>query len=97
MKTYRIASIPADGIGPEVISAGLEVLDALATRDGGFKLEVDNYDWGCLFPHARGIHAGGGTGNAEEGRCNLFRRGRCGRYPRPYFALGFAPTDLPRL
>src|SRR5689334_9582663 len=29
-REYRIASIPADGIGPEVISAGLEVLDAVA-------------------------------------------------------------------
>ena len=32
MRQYRIASIPADGIGPEVISAGLEVLDAVAAR-----------------------------------------------------------------
>jgi len=46
MRTYRIAAIPADGIGPEVISAGLEVLDAIAARDGGFALDVDHYDWG---------------------------------------------------
>ena len=46
MRQYRIASIPADGIGPEVISAGLEVLDAVAARDGSFKLIVDHYDWG---------------------------------------------------
>ena len=46
MRSYRIASIPADGIGPEVIAAGLEVLDALASRDGGFELKVDHYDWG---------------------------------------------------
>ncbi|MBN8874811.1 MAG: tartrate dehydrogenase [Rhodospirillales bacterium] len=45
-REYRIASIPADGIGPEVISAGLEVLDAVASRDGGFTLKVDHYDWG---------------------------------------------------
>ena len=43
---HRIASIPADGIGPEVIAAGLEVLDAVAARDGGFSLMVDHYDWG---------------------------------------------------
>jgi len=30
MREHRIAAIPADGIGPEVISAGLEVLDAVA-------------------------------------------------------------------
>ena len=46
MRHHRIASIPADGIGPEVIAAGLEVLDALATRDGGFVLDVEHYDWG---------------------------------------------------
>ena len=45
-RQHRIASIPADGIGPEVISAGLEVLDAVAARDGGFSLIVDHYDWG---------------------------------------------------
>ena len=29
MKTYKIAAIPGDGIGKEVIAAGIEVLDAL--------------------------------------------------------------------
>ncbi len=46
MRTYRIAAIPADGIGPEVIGAGLEVLDALATRSGQFALQVETHDWG---------------------------------------------------
>lgn len=46
MKTYKIASIPADGIGPEVIDAGLQVLEALAKRDGGFELDVTPFDWG---------------------------------------------------
>ncbi len=41
-KEYRIASVPADGIGPEVISAGLEVLEAVAARDAGFTLKVDH-------------------------------------------------------
>ena len=45
-RTYRIASIPADGIGPEVIAAGLEALDAVAARDGGFRLDVEHLDWG---------------------------------------------------
>ena len=30
MRTHTIAAIPGDGIGPEVISAGLEVLEACA-------------------------------------------------------------------
>ena len=46
MRTYRIAAIPADGIGPEVISAGLQALDAVAKRDNGFKLDVTEFDWG---------------------------------------------------
>ena len=46
MRRHRIASIPADGIGPEVIAAGLEALDAVAARDGGFALDVEHLDWG---------------------------------------------------
>ncbi len=46
MRTHKIAAIPADGIGPEVIGAGLEVLSALAGQDGGFTLEVEHFDWG---------------------------------------------------
>ena len=33
MTTYRIAAIPADGIGPEVIAAGLQVLEVLGRVD----------------------------------------------------------------
>jgi len=46
MKTYKIASIPADGIGPEVIAAGLQALETLSKRDGGFELDVTEFDWG---------------------------------------------------
>ncbi|PJF09370.1 tartrate dehydrogenase [Pseudorhodobacter sp. MZDSW-24AT] len=46
MKTYKIAAIPADGIGPEVIAAGLQALEALQRRDGGFMLDVTTFDWG---------------------------------------------------
>src|SRR5664279_49054 len=53
-RSYRIASVPADGIGPEVIEAGLEVLDAVAARDGGFKLIVDNYEWGSNWYRKHG-------------------------------------------
>jgi tartrate dehydrogenase/decarboxylase/D-malate dehydrogenase len=45
MRTYRIAAIPGDGIGTEVISAGIEALEACARRDGGFNLAVDRLDW----------------------------------------------------
>ena len=46
MKTYKIASIPGDGIGVEVIDAGLRVLEVLAERDGGFRLDIISFDWG---------------------------------------------------
>jgi tartrate dehydrogenase/decarboxylase/D-malate dehydrogenase len=46
MKTYEIATIPGDGIGTEVVDAGVEVLQALATREVTFALEFDHFDWG---------------------------------------------------
>jgi tartrate dehydrogenase/decarboxylase/D-malate dehydrogenase len=54
MVEHRIASIPADGIGPEVISAGLEALDAVAARDGGFTLNVAHYEWGSNYYRKHG-------------------------------------------
>ena len=42
MKTYRIAAIPGDGIGNEVIPAGIEVLQRSAD---GFRLEFEHFDW----------------------------------------------------
>jgi tartrate dehydrogenase/decarboxylase/D-malate dehydrogenase len=46
MREYSIAAIPADGIGPEVIGAGLEVLAALAKRLGDVKFRIRIFDWG---------------------------------------------------
>lgn len=44
-RTYRIAVIPGDGTGPEVVREGLKVLDA-AARATGFKLDLEHYDLG---------------------------------------------------
>ncbi len=46
MKTYRIAAIPGDGIGTEVVGAGVAVLAALAAREGSFAFRFDHFDWG---------------------------------------------------
>lgn len=54
MKHYRIAAIPGDGIGKEVIAAGVEVLEALAERDGGFRFAFEPYDWGSDYYHRHG-------------------------------------------
>jgi len=35
MREFKIAAMPGDGISKEVVAAGLEVLEALAQRDGG--------------------------------------------------------------
>ena len=42
LQTYRIAAIPGDGIGTEVIPAGMEVLERAAD---GFRLEFEHFDW----------------------------------------------------
>ena len=44
-KSYSIAAMPGDGIGPEVVEAGIDVLKALAETQQGFELEFKNYDW----------------------------------------------------
>jgi tartrate dehydrogenase/decarboxylase / D-malate dehydrogenase len=49
VKNYRIAAIPGDGIGKEVVAAGIEVLQALAARDGSFALAFENFDWGSDY------------------------------------------------
>jgi tartrate dehydrogenase/decarboxylase/D-malate dehydrogenase len=54
MRTHRIAAIPADGIGQEVIPAGLRVLAALAERSGDFKLDVTDFPWGSDYYRATG-------------------------------------------
>ncbi len=44
-KTYKIAVIPGDGTGPEVIAEGKKVLDAVAQKFG-FKLDMHEFDYG---------------------------------------------------
>ena len=48
MKTYRIAVIAGDGIGKEVIPAGIDVLN-LAAEQGGFVCEFTQIPWGCDY------------------------------------------------
>ena len=46
MKTYRIALLPGDGIGKEVIPAATKVLERSAE---GFRLEFEPFEWGCEY------------------------------------------------
>lgn len=55
MRNYSIAAIPADGIGPEVISAGIEVLHALSRQDPELKFTVETFDWGSDYYKRHGV------------------------------------------
>src|SRR5919202_954836 len=48
MPTYRIAVIPGDGIGKEVVPEGQRVLEA-AGRKHGVEFDWDEYPWSCEY------------------------------------------------
>lgn len=49
MRDHSIAAIPADGIGPEVIGAGVTVLEALQQRLGDVRFKVTTFGWGSDY------------------------------------------------
>lgn len=49
MKTYRIAVIAGDGIGPDVVAEGIKILDCVAAADTGFRFEYTYFPWGCEY------------------------------------------------
>jgi len=60
MKTYKIAAMGGDGIGPEVIHAGVEVLQALGKAEG-YAFKVKDFDWSSdrYLKHGAYIPEGG--------------------------------------
>ena len=49
-KKFRLAVIPGDGIGKEVVKEGMRVLDYLAEESNGqFSFESDYFPWGCEY------------------------------------------------
>jgi tartrate dehydrogenase/decarboxylase/D-malate dehydrogenase len=56
MRVHKIAAIGGDGIGPEVISAGLEVLETLSTSDGGFRFEIEEFPWSSELYRKQGYY-----------------------------------------
>ena len=54
MKTYKIACIPGDGIGKEVVPAGQTVLEALGAASRSFKFDFENFGWGGDWYRAHG-------------------------------------------
>ena len=61
MNQYTIALIPGDGIGREVIPAGLRVLQAAGALTDRFRLRPTEFAWGCEFylRHGRMMDADG--------------------------------------
>jgi tartrate dehydrogenase/decarboxylase / D-malate dehydrogenase len=49
MKSYKIAVIAGDGIGPEVLTEGIKVMNRVAELDGNFKFEFTYFPWGCEY------------------------------------------------
>lgn len=61
MPNYKIAAIPGDGIGQEVVAAGVEVLEACARIENSFQLQFETFDWGSDYykRHGKMMPAGG--------------------------------------
>lgn len=55
-RTFRIAVIPGDGIGREVVPHGLRVLNRLAERSNGqFRFDYESFPWGCEYYLRAGV------------------------------------------
>ena len=55
-RTYRIAAIPADGVGKEVVAAGRRVLDAVAQQSQGkFAFSWEEFPWGSEYYAKTGL------------------------------------------
>jgi tartrate dehydrogenase/decarboxylase / D-malate dehydrogenase len=55
MKTYRIALVPGDGIGKEVVPAGRRVLEALAEAGSDCAFQFEEFPWGADFYREHGV------------------------------------------
>jgi tartrate dehydrogenase/decarboxylase/D-malate dehydrogenase len=81
MGSYRIAAVPGDGIGSEVIGAGVEVLEALQRLDRELHLEFATFGWGSDYYHAHGVMM------PDDGLAQL----------RPFDAIYFGAVGDPRV
>ena len=80
--TFKIAAIPADGVGKEVVAAGRSILDTLAAHsNGAFGFDWDEVAWG------REDYARTGRMMAEDGLETL----------KNYDAVYFGAVGWPRV
>ena len=84
MKSYKVAVIPGDGIGVEVVKSSIEVLNKL--QEGkNFKLEFNEFDWSSeyYFKHGKMMPEDGIK--QLENHDAIFLGGRSPRYTRSYY------------
>lgn len=55
MKTYKIAVIPGDGIGPEVIQEGIKLLNYISNVDSRLNFEIEYFPWGSTYYLKNGV------------------------------------------
>ena len=66
MTQIRIAAIPGDGIGKEVVPEGIRVLDAVGRRFG-LSFTFDHFDWSCEYFAPPRPHDAGGRARPDQG------------------------------
>ncbi len=73
MKTYEIAVVPGDGIGPEVCDAAVRVVEAACGRD--VRLDLRSYRAGanCYLETGEGLPLGLGRPRSRH-LATLYRR-----------------------
>jgi tartrate dehydrogenase/decarboxylase/D-malate dehydrogenase len=49
VRNYRVALIPGDGVGKDVIAEGVKVLQAAQEVSGGFSLDYQEFPWSCAY------------------------------------------------
>ena len=54
-RKHRVAVIPGDGIGVEVVAAGIAVLRALEKSDETLRFETTEYPWGSSYYRRHGV------------------------------------------
>jgi tartrate dehydrogenase/decarboxylase/D-malate dehydrogenase len=96
MAKHKIAVIPGDGIGNEVVPEGIKVLEAVA-RKFDIAFEWDNFDWSCeVFKKTGKMMPDDGIDQLSRSRLDLPRRRRLARRARPRLAVGPADPDPPQ-
>ncbi len=96
MKTYRIALVPGDGIGKEVVPAGRQVLEALAAADSSFAFEFESFPWGGDYYRQHGeMMPDSGLEALKKRDAILFGSAGDPDIPGPHHAVGTAVENLP--